>query len=142
MMVLPEKYRGLSKFGLGDSPNMADSGLQDVLAKRQVATCGAFDILNRMIDTIPREGKIEIMLDGSGQPGCAIKFWKVDTKLFDEMDEQFARDEACSDLEEWKSIHEAYFRRQNCFAPDMKVYRMYFDVVEVFESPPENEDNG
>ncbi len=98
--------------------------------------------LNCWISTRPYKDKIEIVLDGSGQPGCAIKYTNVDIKRFSEIDEQFARDEACRDLEEWKSIHEAYFRRRKCFDSDMKLYLLYFDVVEVFESPPESEDNG
>ncbi len=140
MNDLPDNYRNIATFSLGDSPEMADSGLRDVIAKKQVATCGAYNLLNQDKAAKPYEGKIEIVLDGGGRPGCAIIFHKIDTKRFDEIDEQFAQDEACKDLAEWKIIHEAYFRRKNCFAPDMKIYRLYFEVVGVFQPMPEGRD--
>ena len=59
-----------------------------------MATCGAYDILRRDDEVMPREGQVEIVLDGSGNPVCAIESWKVDIKRYDEIDEQFARDEA------------------------------------------------
>ncbi len=133
MIKLPDQYKSLPTFSFGDSPQMANSGLHDVIAKRQVATCGAYELLAHDENTMPHEGKVEIVLDGKGQPGCAIQFWKVDVKRFNEIDEQFARDEACHDLEEWQTIHEAYFRRKNCFAPDMKIFLLYVKVIEVFK---------
>ena len=131
-MVLPVKYQDKSSFSFGDSSEMADSGLRDVIARKQVATCEAYEIASRNKETMPHLGKLEIVLDGTNRPGCAIKYWKVDTCRFDEVDQQFARDEACQDVDEWKSIHEAYFRRLECFRPDMKIFQLYFDVVEVF----------
>ncbi len=132
-MVLPVKYQDKSSFSFGDSSEMADSGLRDVIARKQVATCEAYEIASRNEGFLPHQGRLEIVLDGANRPGCAIKYWKVDTCRFDEVDEQFALDEACEDLNEWKTIHEAYFRRKGCFQPDMKIFRLYFDVVEVFE---------
>lgn len=131
-LAWPEKYRSAPTFSFGDSPEMADSGARDVINRKQVATCGAYDILRRDDEVMPREGQVEIVLDGSGNPVCAIESWKVDIKRYDEIDEQFARDEACADLAEWQAIHEAYFRRKRCFSPDMKIVRQYFRVVEVF----------
>ncbi len=133
-MELPQKYRNSDRFSLGDNPSMANSGLRDVITKKQIATSGSFDLLNKDASSKPFEGKIEIVLDGAGQPGCAIQFWKVDTVLFNQVDEQFAKDEACKNLDEWISIHKAYFERKGCFASDMKLYRLYFNVIEVFAS--------
>lgn len=133
-VVLPARYCDAPTFSFGDSPQMADSGARDVINRKQVATCGAYEILRRDDEVMPREGQVEIVLDGSGDPVCAIESWKVDIKRYDEIDEQFARDEACTDLAEWQAIHEAYFRRKRCFSPDMKIVRQYFRVVEVF--PP------
>ena len=133
-MQLPQKYQNSDRFSLGDNPSMANSGLQDVIAKKQVATSGSFELLNKSDSSKPFEGKIEIVLDGEDRPGCAIQFWKVDTILFNQVDEQFAKDEACKNLDEWISIHKAYFERKGCFASDMKLYRLYFTVIEVFAS--------
>jgi len=133
-MQLPEKYQNSSSFSFGDSPEMADSGLRDVIAKKQIATSGAFELLNKNDASKPYEGKIEIVLDWAGQPGCAIQLWKVDTVKFNEVDKQFAIDEACENVDEWTTIHKAYFQRKGCFAPDMILYRLYFNVIEVFAS--------
>ena len=134
MIELPKKYQNSCSFSLGDNPKMANSGLRDVIAKKQIATSGSFELLNKDNSGKPFEGKIEIVLDGTGQPGCAIQLWKIDTAKFNEIDEQFAKDEACNDIDEWISIHKAYFERKGCFAPDMKLYRLYFNVIEVFAS--------
>lgn len=133
MIALPEQYRNAPAFSFGDSPEMADSGARDVVDRKQVATCGAYDILSRGDAVMPQEGLVEIVLNGAGDPVCAIESWKVDIKRYDEIDDQFARDEACADLAEWQAIHEAYFRRKRCFSPDMKIVRQYFRVVEVFQ---------
>lgn len=133
-MELPEIYRNCDRFSLGDNPSMANSGLRNVISKKQIATSGSFELLNKDDSCKPFEGKVEIVLDGADQPGCAIQFSKVDTVLFNQVDEQFAKDEACKNLDEWNSIHKAYFERKGCFAPDMKLYRLYFNVIEVFAS--------
>ena len=131
-MQLPDKYVNCTLFSLGDSAEMADSGLQDIIDRKQVATSGSFDLLNEDDASRPYEGKIEIVLDGAGKPGCAIQFWKVDTVKFSDVDEHFAVDEACDNLEEWISIHEGYYKRKGNYSPDMKLYRLYFKVIEVF----------
>ncbi len=136
-MSLPHEYQDAHRFSFGDDPKMADSGLRDVIARKQVATCGAYETLSQDEFARPFEGKIEVVLDGSGEPGCAIKLTGVDTKPFSQIDHKFATDEACRDLAEWKSSHQAYFSRKGCFAPDMKIYRIYFDVVAVFSDTDE-----
>jgi len=131
-MELPDKYANCISFNFGDNPEMADSGLRDVIAGKQTATSGSFDLLNKDPDQMPYVGKTEIVLDGKNKPGCVIQFWKIDTVMFNDVDEQFARDEACRDLEEWKFIHKGYYERKGCFTDNMKLYRLYFKVVEVF----------
>ncbi len=136
-MGLPDIYANCAIFGLGDNPDMADSGLRDVINGKQIATSGSFDLLNKDPDEKPYKGKIEIVLNGKGQPGCAIQFWKVDTVKFCDVDAQFAKDEACETLEEWGAIHEGYYKRKGNFSPTMKLYRLYFKVVEVFATEKE-----
>ena len=134
-MSIPEKYRNAPSFSFGDTPEMADSGARDVIDGKQVATCGSWEILNRNPQTMPHEGMLEIVLDGKGDHACAIRTHKVETSRYDEIDEAFALKEACADLDEWQAIHEAYFRRLGVFAPEMKLVRQYFEVVDVFERP-------
>ena len=46
-MQLPQKYRNSDRFSLGDNPSMADSGLRDVISRKQIATSGSFELLNK-----------------------------------------------------------------------------------------------
>ncbi len=131
-MELEQKYSDLHAFSLGDTRQMANNGLSDVIKGKQTATSG--DYLSLSKEEKPFVGKMEIVLDGDGKPGCVIKYHTVDTKQFSEINDEFAKAESCRDLAEWREIHEAYFRRKNCFALDMKIYRLYFDVIEVFKN--------
>ena len=133
MMALPEKYCNVPSFSFGDSPQMADEGARNVVAKIQIATSAALAIVESGESAKPEIGLVEIILDGNNQPTCAIETWKVDMRQYMEIGQQFAMDEGCKDLQEWRKIHEAYFTRKGCFAPDMNIYRQYFKVIEVFE---------
>ncbi len=135
MSAIPETYRELPSFSFGDTPEMADSGARDVINGKQVATCGSLEILSRIPEKMPHEGMLETVLDGKGKPACVIRTHNVDTVRYDEIDGAFALQEACVDLDEWQSIHEAYFRRLGVFAPEMKLVRQFFEVIDVLERP-------
>ncbi|MEE9374786.1 MAG: ASCH domain-containing protein [Rhizobiaceae bacterium] len=130
---MPKKYSNAPSFSFGDSPKMADDGARDVIARKQVATCVALAFVENGTAAKPEVGLVEIILNGKTSPSCAIETWKTDTQQYDQIDLQFALDEGCRDLKEWQDIHEAYFKRRNCFSPTMKIYRQYFNVIEVFE---------
>jgi len=132
--ALPSQYAERPAFSFGDSADMADRGARDVVTGKQTATCGAFELLSKNLQAMPQEGLVEIVLGGRGDAVCAIETWKTDIALFREIDEDFAKAEACSSLSEWRRIHEAYFRRLGCFSEDMKLVRQYFRVLEVFSS--------
>lgn len=75
-MELPEIYRNCDRFSLGDNPSMANSGLHNVISKKQIATSGSFELLNKDEACKPFEGKVEIVLDGADQPGLQFNFRK------------------------------------------------------------------
>jgi len=131
--VLPKKYRDVPAFSFGDTPEMADSGLADVIARRQTATCGSLEVLERPDRFMPFVRALEIVLDGRGEPGCVIRTSQVVIRQFDVIDGEFAREEACIDLAQWREVHEAYFRRLAVFSPSMDLVCQYFDVVDVFD---------
>ena len=116
---------------------MADSGARDVVNGVQTATCGALELLEKGPDPVPSVGTVEIVLSGQGSPVCAIETHKTDVRQYAEIDEDFAITEGCSDLKEWQDIHEAYFRRKNCFSNDMKLLQQHFRVLEVFGTDEE-----
>lgn len=134
MTMIPVQYAGKPTFSFGDTTDMANSGACDVVARKQTATCGALTLLSANPETMPREGMVEVVLDGYGNAVCAIKTWKTDIVRFQDIDENFAKAEACLDLHHWREIHESYFRRRGCFSEDMKLVRQYFEVLEVFSN--------
>lgn len=128
---LPGRYENALSFSFGDTPAMADSGAANVIARRQVATCGSVEVETAK-GAMPEPGRIEIILDGTGRPACAIRTTHTDIVRFNEVDESFAEAEACRDLAEWKDIHQAYFTRLGVYSPRMEVVRQYFELVDVF----------
>lgn len=83
---------------------------------------------------MPSVGGISVILDGAGAPRCVIRTTEVEVMPFERVSEDFARAEGEGDLtyEWWRDAHEAYYRREGTWAPDMKVVCERFELVEVF----------
>lgn len=132
-MTLPAAYKDAVRFSFGDGPAMADELLALVLAGTKTATCGALSQFGEGGEPMPQVGRRDIVLDGRGRPAAVIETIEVTIKRFDEVDEQFARDEGEGDrtLAYWRAAHETYFARNGGFSPDMKVVFERFKLVEV-----------
>jgi uncharacterized protein YhfF len=54
-----------------------------------------------------------VVLGGDGRPLCIIETTEVEIRRFDEVDEDFAREEGEGDLslEYWRRAHERFFSR-------------------------------
>ena len=81
---------------------------------------------------MPEVGRRDVVLDGAGKPAAVIETTEVTVRRFDEVDEDFARDEGEGDLslEYWREGHEAYFARNGGFEPDMELVCERFRLVE------------
>ena len=79
-------------------------------------------------------GAISVVLDGRGQPACAVVTTSVEVKRFAEVDAAFAWKEGEGDrsLEGWRIAHQTYFKREGSFAPAMLVVCEGFELLEVF----------
>ena len=132
-MSMPAEYRDAIGFSFGDSPALADELLGLVLAAKKTATCGTLGQFGPGGEPMPQVGRRDIVLDGQGRPAAVIETTEVIVKRFDEVDEEFARDEGEGDgtLAHWRSAHETYFARNGGFAPDMEVVCERFRLVEV-----------
>jgi uncharacterized protein YhfF len=132
---LPEPCRNLSAFAFGDSPEMADHLLSLVIAGNKTATCGALRDYGDGGEAIPVIGDRYVVLDGKGQPAAVIETVDVAVRRFHEVDAVFARQEGEGDLspEQWRSGHEAYFRRKGDFSPDMELVCERFRLVDILE---------
>ena len=132
MSGLPDAYRDAVRFSFGDSPALADELLALVLAGAKTATCSPLRDYGPGREPLPRVGRVDVVLDGSGRPACAIETLEVEVRRFDEVDEGFALAEGEGTYDEWRAGHEVYFARNGGFSPDMELVCERFRVVEVF----------
>ena len=129
MSSIPEKYQGLRSFAFGDGPKLADELLDLVIRGLKTATCSTEDEPNTSTP-----GEQWIVLDGRGEPRCAIETIEVTYRRFPEVDAAFAFDEGEGDrsLDCWRQAHRTYFGRQGKFREDMMLMCERFRLVEVF----------
>jgi len=132
MAEVPAAYRAAPRWPFGDSAEMADELLTLVLAGGKRATCSSLAACEA--DIMPTEGEVSVILDGAGEPRCAIRTTQVEIMAFEDVSEDFARAEGEGDLsyEWWRDAHEAYYRREGSWSPGMKVVCERFELVEVF----------
>ena len=121
-------WQDLETFSFGDGPDLANRLLELVLAGTKRATCWAESqgLLSAEV------GKLMVVLDGQGAPKAVLKTIELTKRRFDEVDEAFAYDEGEGDLSLifWRTAHTQYFRRLECFAPDMMLWCERFEFVE------------
>lgn len=133
MSELPDQYRGAVEFAFGDSPELADQLLALVLEGRKTATCSALASFSDGGEPLPVVGRCDVVLDGQGRPAAVLETTAVFVCRFDEVDAAFAEDEGEGPLDEWRKGHEAYFRRNGGFSPDMELLCERFRLVEVLK---------
>ncbi|MDX1614626.1 MAG: ASCH domain-containing protein [Candidatus Promineifilaceae bacterium] len=107
-----ERQRPLA-WGFGDSSALADELGLLTLSGRKRATATMLEELIANGELLPQIGELNIILDGSEQPLCLIETIDVQVLPFDQVDEQFARDEGEGDgsLTYWQDAHTAFFGR-------------------------------
>lgn len=133
MINLPEQYRDAVMFAFGDTPELADQLLAMVLQGHKTATCAALTSFSDEGEPMPVVGRRDVVLDGQGRPAAVIETIAVAVRRFDEIDDAFAEDEGEGPLSEWRKGHEAYFRRNGGFSPDMELLCEHFRLVEVLK---------
>ena len=132
MTGLPERYRDAVQFAFGDTPALKDELLALVLSGKKTATCGALRDVTEAGEPMPEVGRRDVVLDGAGKPAAVIETTEVSIRRFNEVDEDFARDEGEGDLSlaYWREGHEAYFARNGGFEPEMELICERFRLVE------------
>lgn len=132
----PQRQEGYEVWAFGDSPDMADGLGALVVSGRKTATCAALWEFEAAQEAILRAGEKSVILDGKGEPLCVVETTEVEVRRFDEVDEDFAREEGEGDLslEYWREAHERYFSRTlpaigREFAEDMPLVCERFRVV-------------
>ncbi|CAE1145424.1 MAG: ASCH domain-containing protein [Serratia rubidaea] len=127
--VIPAHYEQAERWAFGDNEALADELVQLILNGSKTATCSNLDE-----DGIPQAGDIFVVVDGRGEPACAIKLTSVDVRSYDQVDEAhaFAEGEGDRTLAYWRREHRRFFEAYDMFAPDMTLILMHFTVVEAF----------
>ena len=97
----------------GDNPALADELGTLVLSGRKSATCSAVWNYEAENEPFPHVGTLWLVLDGHSHPLCIVETVEVTFRRFDEVDEDFARDEGEDDLslESWREGHKHFFTR-------------------------------
>ena len=128
------KYPGAATFRFADGdPGLNAQLLALVRSGRKTATCQALSVYESGGETAPAVGRRDIALAPDGAPALGIETVSLETRRFDEVDEDFALAEGENDsLAGWRRDHEGWFRRTCGFSPDMLLVCERFRLVEDF----------
>lgn len=134
------RYPGAETFAFGgqDSEELCEWLLCLIREGKKSATCGALRDFGqgREIDgmeAFPTVGRCDIALNWDGTPAMVIRTVAVETKLFCDVEEEFALAEGEDEtLEGWQEGHRTYFERNGGWSPDMMVVCERFEVIEDF----------
>lgn len=85
---------------------------QLVLEGTKTATASAYDLYEPDHEPLPKEGSYDVILDSRDQAICIIQITKVSLVPFKDVPAEHAYKEGEGDksLEEWRLLHEAFFR--------------------------------
>ena len=126
---LPEAW------AFGATPEHADGLLALVLAGVKTGTASSMWDYETSGDTVPEEGELSVILDGTERPRAVIRTTELVVVPFDRVTAEHARSEGEGDrsLSHWRAVHERYWREHSenprGFAPDMPVLCERFEVV-------------
>ena len=125
-MSAQQSIDGLKTFKFGDSPDLAKRLAALVVAGVKTGTCSA-----AAHGPDAKIGERQICLSGDGVPVCEIETTTLNTLRFDDVTPEMAALEGEGDLSYryWREAHEAYFKREGTWAPDMNVIFETFRVT-------------
>ena len=128
---LNDRYPGAGNFTFGDSKALCQRLIGLVRAGRKTATCGALRDFADDPDAMPVVGRCDIAMNWGGSPALVIRTLKVQQVRFCDVTEEMALAEGeNTDLAGWRHDHEAYFRRNGGFSPEMMLVFEHFEMVE------------
>lgn len=122
----------LPRFSFGDNAEQAEQLLYLVLKGQKTATCSAATDYGHH-NPIPRVGDRFVITNSLGQESCIIELTSVFYARFEDVKEDFAREEGEGDLslDYWRHVHRDYFTRQGAFSPDMILLCERFKVIAI-----------
>lgn len=131
MEDLQVTYPGAGTFTFGDSPELCAELLDLVRQGRKTATCEALAAFDDDPKSKPQPGRCDIAANWDGTPALVIRTTKVQKVRFKDVTEEMALAEGENDtLDGWRRDHEAYFKRNGGFDPEMMLLFEHFELVE------------
>ena len=107
-----------------------------VLKGEKTATASAYDLYALEDESLPQEGKFDVILDSQNQAVCIVEITKVSVQPFNQVSAQHAFKEGEGDktLAYWRQVHEACFAEWLreaglTFTPESKVVLEEFRKV-------------
>lgn len=127
------RYPGAASFRFGDSAALCADLTRLVREGKKRATCQAKSVFDAGDEAWPVVGRRDIALDWDGRPELAMETVSLEEHRFIDVPEDFALAEGENDdLAGWRRDHEAWFRREGIFDPEMILVCERFRVVEDF----------
>ena len=123
-------YEGLKTFKFGDSAELADRLAALVVAGVKTGTCSA-----AVHGPDAAIGERQICLNSAETPVCEIETVNMQTLPFAAVTPDMAALEGEGDLSYryWRDAHEAYYKREGTWAPDMDVIFETFRVTRILD---------
>ncbi|MEL6284718.1 MAG: ASCH domain-containing protein [Pseudomonadota bacterium] len=114
----------------GDDPALADRLAALVVARVKTATCWA---AQHGSDTAI--GDQRVCLGGDGTPVAILETTTIVTVSFSDVTQDMATLEGEGDLslDYWRHVHEAFFKRDGTWSPDMDVVFETFKLVDILD---------
>ena len=107
-----------------------------VLKGEKTATASAYDLYALEDESLPQEGKFDVILDSQNQAVCIVEITKVSVQPFNQVSAQHAFKEGEGDktLAYWRQVHEGCFAEWLreaglTFTPESKVVLEEFRKV-------------
>ena len=128
-----ERPESVSAWMFGDTP---DELAQLVIEEKKTATCSAHVLYELENEPLPTTEDYSIILNSKEEPVAIIKTTDVSIVPMNEVTEEFALAEGEGSYEEWKAIHDRYFKSELMprgieFSEDMLLVCERFTLIDV-----------
>ena len=115
----------------GDSAEQSRELIGLIIAGKKTATCSALRDYEKENEPLPQKDEQFTVFNFDEMPACIIVITDVFTRVFEQVDEDFALAEGEGDFATWKKGHMNYFERNGGWSKDMQLVCERFELLEV-----------
>ncbi len=133
MAVRPD-IAGLFAFAFGDTPEVAEESLAQIIAGRKTAAFAPLrDLGPTGHEPLPAAGERYVILDSAGEPGALIEETAIFQCKAHELTDDFLHDCGADDVAAWMARHIAFIDRWGGWSDDLELVCDRFKLVEVLQ---------